>query len=264
MHALPEPDLPRARPSACSVTTAAVVRARHQRQRAGPAARRCQGAERGRARAELLRPGTHVARPAGGMHTPHRRPSGADMRKPFGQHRGGRPPGAARPPLAARMRNTGASTRPLNSGCTGVQQLITPHRIGRDSDTRGPTTAGGVHALASASGLAGAWPTPDCSAPGKRRSQRQLRAQPARCDMAPMCCSWSGSTAPVARRGPAAGQRAPVCEFAAFHRFRRSPIRDERRANIHQAFLLLSCSLICWRNVELKLLPARCPGPWRR
>jgi hypothetical protein len=27
-------------------------------------------------------------------------------------------------------------------------------------------------------------------------------------------------------------------------------IRYERRADIHQAFLLLACSLICWRCVE--------------
>jgi transposase len=34
------------------------------------------------------------------------------------------------------------------------------------------------------------------------------------------------------------------------HRFRRLRIRYERRADIHQAFLLLACSLICWRYVE--------------
>lgn len=34
------------------------------------------------------------------------------------------------------------------------------------------------------------------------------------------------------------------------HRFRRLRIRHERRADIHQAFLSLACSLICWRYVE--------------
>ena len=34
------------------------------------------------------------------------------------------------------------------------------------------------------------------------------------------------------------------------HRFRRLRIRYERRADIHQAFLLLACSLICWRYVD--------------
>ncbi|WP_081897660.1 IS5 family transposase [Massilia sp. BSC265] len=34
------------------------------------------------------------------------------------------------------------------------------------------------------------------------------------------------------------------------HRFRRLRIRLERRADVHQAFLSLACSLICWRYVE--------------
>jgi len=34
------------------------------------------------------------------------------------------------------------------------------------------------------------------------------------------------------------------------HRFRRLRIRYERRADIHQAFLSLACSLICWRYFE--------------
>jgi transposase len=34
------------------------------------------------------------------------------------------------------------------------------------------------------------------------------------------------------------------------HRFRRLRMRHERRADIHQAFLSLACSLICWRYVE--------------
>lgn len=34
------------------------------------------------------------------------------------------------------------------------------------------------------------------------------------------------------------------------HRFRRLRIRHERRADIHQAFLSLACSLICWRYLQ--------------
>ncbi|UVW30663.1 transposase [Massilia sp. H6] len=34
------------------------------------------------------------------------------------------------------------------------------------------------------------------------------------------------------------------------HRCRRLRIQHERRADIHQAFLTLACSLICWRYVE--------------
>ena len=35
--------------------------------------------------------------------------------------------------------------------------------------------------------------------------------------------------------------------FAWLHRFRRLRIRWERRADIHEAFLLLGCAGICWR-----------------
>jgi hypothetical protein len=34
------------------------------------------------------------------------------------------------------------------------------------------------------------------------------------------------------------------------HRFRRVPSRHECRADIHQAFLTLACTLICWNYVE--------------
>ncbi len=33
------------------------------------------------------------------------------------------------------------------------------------------------------------------------------------------------------------------------HRFRRLQIRYERRADIHQGFLTLGCSLICWKFI---------------
>jgi IS5 family transposase len=38
--------------------------------------------------------------------------------------------------------------------------------------------------------------------------------------------------------------------LALLHQFRRLRIRDERRADIHQAFLTLACSVICWRRLE--------------
>jgi hypothetical protein len=34
------------------------------------------------------------------------------------------------------------------------------------------------------------------------------------------------------------------------NRFRRLKVRYERRADIHQAFLSLSCSLICWQALN--------------
>ena len=38
--------------------------------------------------------------------------------------------------------------------------------------------------------------------------------------------------------------------FAWLHQFRRLRVRDERRADIHEAFLILGCSLICWNRLQ--------------
>ena len=38
--------------------------------------------------------------------------------------------------------------------------------------------------------------------------------------------------------------------FSWLNRFRRLKVRYERRADIHQAFLVLGCSLICWNYRE--------------
>jgi transposase len=38
--------------------------------------------------------------------------------------------------------------------------------------------------------------------------------------------------------------------LAWLNQFRRLRIRDERRADIHQAFLTLGCALICWRSLH--------------
>lgn len=37
--------------------------------------------------------------------------------------------------------------------------------------------------------------------------------------------------------------------FAWLHRYRRLRVRDERRADIHQAFLTLGCALICFHHL---------------
>jgi transposase len=37
--------------------------------------------------------------------------------------------------------------------------------------------------------------------------------------------------------------------FAWLHQFRRLLVRYERRAEIHEAFLAIACSLICWRRL---------------
>ena len=50
------------------------------------------------------------------------------------------------------------------------------------------------------------------------------------------------------RHGSGLGQWRWVVErtFAWINQFRRLRIRYEKRADIHEAFLLLSCALICW------------------
>jgi transposase len=53
------------------------------------------------------------------------------------------------------------------------------------------------------------------------------------------------------RHGSGLGRIRWVVErtFAWLHQFRRLLVRYERRAEIHEAFLALGCSLICWRRL---------------
>ncbi|OPZ46210.1 MAG: Transposase DDE domain protein [Actinobacteria bacterium ADurb.BinA094] len=60
----------------------------------------------------------------------------------------------------------------------------------------------------------------------------------------------------IARRGAAhgsgLGRQRWVVErgFAHLHNFRRLRIRYERRPEIHTAFLLLACAILCWRRLR--------------
>jgi transposase len=38
--------------------------------------------------------------------------------------------------------------------------------------------------------------------------------------------------------------------FALLHQFKRLAVRWERRLELHDAFLTLACSLICWRRLK--------------
>ena len=38
--------------------------------------------------------------------------------------------------------------------------------------------------------------------------------------------------------------------FALLHQFKRLAVRWERRTELHDAFLSLACSLICWRRLK--------------
>lgn len=64
----------------------------------------------------------------------------------------------------------------------------------------------------------------------------------------------------IARRGVGHGSGLGVYRwvveqcFALLHWFRRLRIRWEIRDNIHEAFLSLGCSLICWRRLKIHSL----------
>lgn len=68
----------------------------------------------------------------------------------------------------------------------------------------------------------------------------------------PLVANISGAQVADARFRKRLGRWRPVVErtLGWLHRFRRSHIHHERRADIHQAFLSLACSLICRRYVE--------------
>ena len=65
-----------------------------------------------------------------------------------------------------------------------------------------------------------------------------------------------GSTPRIARRKLESSQRLGrhrwVVErtLAWLNRFRRLKVRYERRADIHQGFLTIGCSLLCWQAIE--------------
>jgi IS5 family transposase len=74
----------------------------------------------------------------------------------------------------------------------------------------------------------------------------------ARCRTA---CRARGIVPRIARRGIESrtrlGRYRWVVErtLAWFNRYRRLRIRDERRRDMHEAFLTLGCALICWKYV---------------
>ena len=70
------------------------------------------------------------------------------------------------------------------------------------------------------------------------------------------CLKAAGILSRIARRGIDSSQRLGkyrwVIErtFSWLNRFRRLKIRYERRDDIHEAFLLLGCALICWNCLQ--------------
>jgi transposase len=87
--------------------------------------------------------------------------------------------------------------------------------------------------------------------PVKHHADRAYASRPHRAWL-----RWRGITARIARYGIESRERLGRWRWVVertlgwLHRFQRLRIRYERRADIHQAFLSLACSLICWRYVE--------------
>jgi IS5 family transposase len=75
-------------------------------------------------------------------------------------------------------------------------------------------------------------------------------------------CRARDITPRLARRGIETSQRlgqhrwVGERKLAWLSRFRRLRVRYERRADIHQAFLSLGCSLICWQALQKELCEA--------
>ena len=101
-----------------------------------------------------------------------------------------------------------------------------------------------------------------CAAHSARRGRPRRRPAKLHADKAydvPRCCEalrWRRVKARIARRGVDSSERLGrhrwVVErtLAWFSRFRRLTVRYERQADMHQAFLSLAASLICWSYVQ--------------
>lgn len=97
-----------------------------------------------------------------------------------------------------------------------------------------------------------------CCRPGRpRKRPEKLHADKAY-DSAPLRAELRrrGITPRIARRGVESSERLGRYRWvvertgAWLNRYRRLKVRYERRADIHQAFLELSCALICWNYLQ--------------
>jgi transposase len=71
-----------------------------------------------------------------------------------------------------------------------------------------------------------------------------------------MSLSCRGIATAIARRGQAHGSGLGICRYvveqtqALLHQFRRLRTRFDKRDDIHEAFLDIGCSIICWRRLH--------------
>jgi transposase len=68
--------------------------------------------------------------------------------------------------------------------------------------------------------------------------------------------SCRGIRAAVARRGEPHGSGLGIFRYvveqtiALWHQFRRLRVRYDKRDDVHEAFMTLGCSMICWRRLH--------------
>ncbi len=103
---------------------------------------------------------------------------------------------------------------------------------------------------------------PPLRLPGKRRGRPRKRPVKLHADKGydyPRCrqaLRARGIVPRIARRGVESSERLGRYRWVVerplswLNRFRRLKVRYERRADIHQAFLTLGCSLICWHTLN--------------
>ena len=71
-----------------------------------------------------------------------------------------------------------------------------------------------------------------------------------------MALSGKGIATRIARRNTEHGSGLGVFRYVAeqtialFHQFRRLRVRDDRDDTIHEAFMSIACSVICWRRLH--------------
>jgi transposase len=74
-----------------------------------------------------------------------------------------------------------------------------------------------------------------------------------------MTLSCRGIATAIARRGAPHGSGLGVFRYvveqtlALLHQFRRLRTRFDKRADVHEAFMSLGCSMICWRRLHSSL-----------
>jgi IS5 family transposase len=156
--------------------------------------------------------------------------------------------GPATGPSPADRRKTG-SKHHLISGGTGIPLKVITTAANVNDVTQTLALVDGIPPVASCVGHPRK--RPDALLGDKGYDSNPNRTEPRR----------HGILLVISRKGPpdiqGLGKLRYVVEqtFALLHQFKRLAVRWERRLDIHDAFVSIACSLICWRRLK-KTLPS--------